>query len=64
MTSRQTYDTIAEQYRDSKLLPFRHAIECFTVFRLLGDLRGKTVLDLRAARGSMRVSSSGPARPR
>lgn len=45
MTS-QTYDDIAEQYRDSKLLPFRHAIERYTVFQLLGDLRGKTVLDL------------------
>lgn len=51
MTSRPTYDTIAEQYRDSKLLPFRHAIERYTVFQLLGDLRGKTVLDLACGEG-------------
>ena len=50
-TSAQTYDDIAEQYRDSKLLPFRHAIERYTVFRLLGDLRGKTVLDLACGEG-------------
>ena len=51
MTSRQTYDDIAERYRDSKLLPFRHAIERYTVFQLLGDLRGKTVLDLACGEG-------------
>ena len=45
MPSRQTYDDIAEPYRDSKHLPFRHAIERFTGFQLLGDLRGKAVLD-------------------
>ena len=47
----QTYDDIAEQYRDSKLLPFRYAIERYTVFRLLGDLRGKAVLDLACGDG-------------
>lgn len=51
MTSRQIYDDIAERYRDSKLLPFRHAIERYTVFQLLGDLRGKTVLDLACGEG-------------
>ena len=51
MTSRKPYDAIAEQYRDSKLLPFRHAIEQYTVFKLLGDLRGKTVLDLACGEG-------------
>ncbi|MDE2887236.1 MAG: methyltransferase domain-containing protein [Gemmatimonadota bacterium] len=51
MKSGQTYDAIAEQYRDSKLLPFRHAIERYTVFQLLGDLRGKTVLDLACGEG-------------
>lgn len=51
MTYRKPYDDIAEQYRDSKLLPFRHAIERYTVFRLLGDLRGKTVLDLACGDG-------------
>ena len=51
MTSRKPYDDIADQYRDSKLLPFRHAIERYTVFQLLSDLRGKTVLDLACGEG-------------
>ena len=51
MAPRKPYDDIAEQYRDSKLLPFRHAIERYTVFQLLGDLRGKTVLDLACGEG-------------
>ncbi len=51
MSPRQAYDAIAEQYRDSKLLPFHHAIELYTVFQLLGDLRGKTVLDLACGEG-------------
>lgn len=51
MTSRKPFDDIAGQYRDSKLLPFRHAIERYTVFKLLGDLRGKTVLDLACGEG-------------
>ena len=51
MTSRLAYDEIAEQYRDSKLLPFRHAIERYTVFQLLDDPRGKTVLDLACGEG-------------
>ena len=46
MSTGQSYDTIAERYRDSKRLPFRRAIERYTVFQLLGDLRGQTVLDL------------------
>ena len=46
-----SYDAIAKQYRDSKLLPFRHAIERYTVFRELGDLRGRTVLDLACGEG-------------
>ena len=47
----RSYDAIAKQYRDSKLLPFRHAIERYTVFRELGDLRGRPVLDLACGEG-------------
>ena len=52
MSTGQSYDTIAERYRDSKRLPFRRAIKRYTVFPLLGDLRGQTVLDLPCGEGS------------
>lgn len=49
--SSQTYDTIAERYRDSKRLLFRHFIERYTVTALLGDLQGRTVLDMACGDG-------------
>ena len=49
--SSQTYDTIAERYRDSKWLLFRHFIERYTLMTLLGDLRGRTILDLACGEG-------------
>ncbi len=49
--SLQTYDTIAEQYRDSKLLAFRHFIERYTLMELLGDLHDQTVLDMACGEG-------------
>ena len=45
------YDPIAEAYRDSKQLPFRRAVERYTLFRLLGDVRGSRVLDLACGEG-------------
>ena len=51
MTGPATYDTIAERYRDSKQLPFRYFVERYTVFRALGDLRDRTVLDLACGDG-------------
>ena len=45
------YDAIAAAYRDSKQLPFRKSIERHTLFEALGDLRGKTVLDLACGEG-------------
>ena len=47
----EEYDAIAEEYRDSKQLPFREHLERHTLFLLLGDLRGKTVLDLACGEG-------------
>ena len=47
----QTYDAIAERYRDSKWLLFRHFIERYTLMTLLGDLRGLTLLDLACGEG-------------
>jgi SAM-dependent methyltransferase len=45
------YDTIAEAYQDSKQLPFRKAIERYTLFEALGDVRGMRVLDLACGGG-------------
>jgi toxoflavin synthase len=45
------YDLIAEQYRRSKLTPWRTYIEQYTLLELLGDLRGKSVLDLACGEG-------------
>ena len=45
------YDAIAKEYRESKRLPFREHIERYTLFELLGDLRGRTVLDLACGDG-------------
>jgi SAM-dependent methyltransferase len=45
------YDLIAGQYKKSKYHPWRLHIEHYTLFELLGDLRGKTVLDLACGEG-------------
>ena len=45
------YDAIAEAYQDSKQLPFRKAIERYTLFEALGDVGDKTVLDLACGAG-------------
>lgn len=45
------YDPIAEQYKRSKLAPWRTHIECFTLLDTLGDIRGKSVLDVACGEG-------------
>ena len=45
------YDTIAEQYKQSKELPFRLHIETYTYFHLLGELADKSILDLGCGEG-------------
>ena len=45
------YDAIAGEYRDSKQLPFRRFIEQYTLFEILGDVSGATVLDLACGEG-------------
>src|SRR5438552_8571094 len=45
------YDPIAEQYKRSKQQPWRTYIECFTLMELVGDLRGKAVLDFACGEG-------------
>ncbi len=45
------YDPIAEQYRRSKLQPWRTFIECPTLLGLVGDPRGLTAVDLACGEG-------------
>jgi hypothetical protein len=45
------YDAITREYQRSKQQPWRHYVECFTLFELIGDLSGKAVLDLACGEG-------------
>jgi 2-polyprenyl-3-methyl-5-hydroxy-6-metoxy-1,4-benzoquinol methylase len=45
------YNSIASQYKKAKFQPWRRFIEHYTFFELLGDLKGKTVLDLACGEG-------------
>ena len=47
----EEYDAIAEEYRDSKRLPFRDCIERYTLFELLGDIREQSILDMACGDG-------------
>lgn len=60
----QEYDEIAHEYRDSKLLPFRDFVESFSLFRLIGKLEGRTVLDLACGEGhyARRLKQAGATR--
>lgn len=45
------YDAFAEEYQQSKLIPFRRELEHYSLFEQLGDLRDKRVLDLACGEG-------------
>jgi ubiquinone/menaquinone biosynthesis C-methylase UbiE len=45
------YDDIAEQYRRTTESPLRRFVEAYTLLRLIGDVRGKSVLDLGCGEG-------------
>jgi ubiquinone/menaquinone biosynthesis C-methylase UbiE len=45
------YDPIAEQYKRSKLQPWRTHVESFTLMALLGDLSGATIVDVACGEG-------------
>src|SRR5215471_5112976 len=45
------YDDIATEYQRAKQQPWRLYLEHYTLFKLCGDLRGKTVLDLACGEG-------------
>lgn len=58
------YDLIASEYKRAKQQPWRMHIEHFTLFGLVGDLKGKTVLDLACGEGfhTRYLKSNGAAR--
>lgn len=45
------YDQISTEYKLTKLAPWRIHIELFTLFELIGDVAGKSVLDLACGEG-------------
>jgi ubiquinone/menaquinone biosynthesis C-methylase UbiE len=45
------YDAIADHYRRAKHSPLREYIEAYTFLELIGDVRGKAVLDLACGEG-------------
>jgi toxoflavin synthase len=45
------YDHIAQEYKRSKLVPWRFHIEHFTFLELLGEISGLSVLDLACGEG-------------
>ncbi len=59
----EVYDSIASEYRESKQLPFRGALEAYTLFQLLGDIRGATVYDLACGDGfyTRQIKQAGAA---
>jgi len=58
------YDSIANKYQKTKELPFRQYVEAYTYFNLIGDLSGKSVLDLACGDGlyTRRIKQQGAAR--
>ncbi len=59
--SENQYDAIAGAYQDSKRLPFRRYVEAYSLFEILGDLRGTRVVDLACGDGfyTRRIKSAG-----
>ena len=51
MTGQPAGAAIAERYRASKWLLFRHFIGRYTLFEVLGDLQCRTLLDLACGEG-------------
>jgi ubiquinone/menaquinone biosynthesis C-methylase UbiE len=47
----QQYDSIAFQYKEAKQHSWRKSVEEYTAFHLLGDVAGKSVLDLACGEG-------------
>jgi SAM-dependent methyltransferase len=45
------YDQIADEYKRAKQQPWRFYVERYTLLRLIGDVAGKSVLDLACGEG-------------
>ena len=45
------YDVVAEEYKRLKLAPWRTCIERYSLLKLLGGVRGGSVLDLACEEG-------------
>jgi toxoflavin synthase len=58
------YDPIAEDYQRAKQHPWRQHVEAFTLFSLLPDLAGKSVVDIACGEGhyTRRLRRAGAAR--
>ena len=58
------YDAVAEEYKRLKLAPWRTFIERYSLLKLLGGVRGGSVLDLACGEGfySRLVRERGAAR--
>lgn len=58
------YDEIAEDYKKSKEAPWRLHVEQHSLFKLMGDVAGKSVLDLACGEGhyTRRVKQRGAGR--
>ena len=61
--ARNEYDDIAEAYRDSKQLSFRKYLEEYSLFEMLGEFQGKSVLDLACGEGfyTRKIKQAGAA---
>ena len=49
--SENQYDAIAEAYSGLEASAFRRYVEAYSLFQILGDLRGARVLDLACGDG-------------
>ena len=58
------YDAVTEEYKRSKLAPWRTCLERYSLLNLLGEVRGKSVLDLACGEGfySRLIREQGAAR--
>lgn len=58
------YNAIAAEYKESKQQPWREHVESYTLFNLLGELTGKSVIDLACGEGfyTRRLKTRGAAR--